>query len=118
MEPVRACVMVVEDDADCREVLAQILEEEGYQVLGAANGEEALLSLHRGARPCLILLDLRMPIMDGLTFRAAQRGDPALADIPVVIMTALGDPAVANEHVIEKPIDLETLLSTLQRYCG
>lgn len=110
--------MIVEDDPDSRDVLAQILEDEGYAVESASNGREALDSLRSGVRPCLILLDLRMPVMDGVAFRRAQREDPSLAAIPVIIMTALGDPAVAEERVLEKPIDLDTLLSTLHEACG
>ena len=118
MAQARSQVLVVDDDADCRDVLCQVLEDEGYRVEGAANGEDALLSLREGARPCLILLDLRMPVMDGVAFRQVQRRDPDLADIPVVIMTALGDPALEGERVLKKPIDLNALLATLREVCG
>src|SRR5574340_1100683 len=82
-------VLLVEDDAAIRDALRELLEAEGFVVQGAANGREALARLRAGGhRPRLILLDLMMPVMDGWEFRQAQRGDPALARIPVVVLTA------------------------------
>src|SRR5438552_202636 len=84
----RKFVLVVEDDADIRESLGTILEEEGYGVVTTRNGREALSYLRSGRpRPSLILLDLLMPVMSGAEFRAEQERDPALADIPVVVLS-------------------------------
>ena len=84
-------VLVVEDDPDLREMFAEVLETAGYQVAVAADGREALQHLHVTQRkPSLILLDLRMPNMDGVEFRQLQIADGALAQIPVLVTTADG----------------------------
>jgi CheY-like chemotaxis protein len=117
-------VLVVDDDPFIRDVIAELLEDEGYAVESAANGEEALLVLQqRPGLPCVILLDLMMPRMNGWEFRAAQRADPLLAPIPVVTISAhvdlLGTGAQLDvaEH-LPKPVDVERLLTTVQRYCA
>src|SRR5512146_3119469 len=76
-------ILVVEDDADIRSVLCEILRDHGFDVAAACNGRDALDQLRRGARPSLILLDLMMPIMSGADFRAAQLATPELRGIPV-----------------------------------
>ncbi len=113
-------VMLVDDDPAIREAMAAIIELEGYTVVTAADGEEALFKLRTGARPFLILLDLRMPGMDGRTFREIQQGDASIDDIPVVVLSgdrdgneianALGTPCIA------KPIDIDRLLSVVGRF--
>jgi CheY-like chemotaxis protein len=112
-------ILVVEDDQAVRESLADVLSEEGYEVTCAANGREALDRLHAAA-PALILLDLVMPVMDGWTFRAAQRRDPRASAIPVVVLSASrGDDAPAAalgaEAFLPKPVDVGRLLGTLRR---
>src|SRR5690349_1848715 len=82
-------VLVVEDSTDARQMLASLLEVEGFAVRTAANGREALDQLRAGPPPCLILLDLMMPVMDGYQFRAEQRQDPGLSPIPVVVVSAV-----------------------------
>src|SRR5690606_32095531 len=82
------CVLVVDDDRELRETVRDILEGEGFTTATAADGEEALAYLRAAAAPDLILLDLSMPIMDGVTFREEQRKDPSLATIPVVVFSA------------------------------
>lgn len=114
-------VMVVEDDADIRETLTQILEEEGYSVTGAAHGAEALEHLQRGLRPGLILLDLMMPVMNGWQLREAMLDSDELRDLPVVVVTADGGAqrnpeALRVNGVLAKPIDLPTLLGALDRF--
>lgn len=109
-------ILIVEDDRDIAETLAEILEYNGYEALTAGNGKEALDKLRQGDRlPRLILLDLMMPVMDGWQFREAQSGDPALASVPVIIVSAhvrAREAAVQLGAVgwLKKPVDLDTLL--------
>jgi CheY-like chemotaxis protein len=115
-------IMVVDDDDDIRETLAAVMEEEGFVVLKAANGAEALLQLRSGARPCLIVLDLMMPVMDGWKFRAEQRADPELASIPVVVLSAATDvrrhaASMKVRDYLVKPVELPALLNTIERHC-
>jgi CheY-like chemotaxis protein len=116
-------VLVVDDDASIRESLADLLGDEGYQVTTATNGAEALTLLRPPAelRPCVILLDLMMPIMSGHEFYAEQQRDPALAAIPIVVISAdrnaaLKAPALEVEY-LSKPVRLETVLGALGRHC-
>jgi len=113
-------ILIVDDDLDIREGLSEVLEERGYAILSAANGREALEGLRSGSRPCVILLDLMMPVMDGYEFRAEQRKDPALASIPVVIITAgAADQReeIEASAVLRKPLDLRELVDVIQRHC-
>lgn len=116
----RKTILVVDDDQDIRDTLTELLVEEGYAVLSAAHGGEALAALRAEPRPDLILLDLMMPIMDGWQFRAEQRSNPALADIPVVVVSATGkDDKVVNlgaAQLLKKPIRLEELLEAVARH--
>jgi CheY-like chemotaxis protein len=84
-------VLVVDDDRDLRAGLSLILEAEGYRVAGAADGQQALEALRAGPRPDVILLDMMMPALSGWAFRERQLADPALADVPVVVFSAVGD---------------------------
>jgi CheY-like chemotaxis protein len=84
----RRPILLVEDDFDVRDALAQVLEDAGYPAVAAASGAEALRMLRAGLRPAVILLDLWMPGLDGPQFRAEQRRDPEIADIPVVVLSA------------------------------
>ena len=115
-------VLIVEDDADLREMMAQLLTLEGYQIETVANGREALDYLTDAPRPDVILLDLMMPIMDGWEFRRRQQSDPALADVPVIVLTAL-DQAQARAtdlngvDFLKKPLDFDRLLDLVRRRC-
>ena len=115
-------VMIVEDDRDTREMLEHFLELEGFAVRTAVNGAAALESLRHGHRPQVILLDLMMPVMNGWQFREAQRRQPQLADIPVVVVTAAGPradiPPIDADAWLSKPVDLDRLLHTLADLCG
>jgi CheY-like chemotaxis protein len=111
-------LLVVDDDEDFRRSLAQALELEGYQVAEAGNGTQALEWLARGERPCAVLLDLWMPMMDGWQFRRALE-EQSLGDVPVLVMTAARNyevdvPRVAA--VLEKPFTLTQLLVALARH--
>lgn len=115
-------MLVVDDDAAIREVVEIIVAAEGYPVVTAAEGAEALRHLRSGLRPGMILLDLRMPGMDGRAFREAQSAEPELAEIPVVILSGDSDASrVAGSLGAEwllKPVELDRLLSVVKRYCG
>jgi CheY-like chemotaxis protein len=83
-------ILIVEDDAPIREMLVEILEDEGYPVQGASNGQEAFAALRTiPTLPKLVLLDLMMPVMDGWTFRQKQLQDPLLRGIPIIVLSAV-----------------------------
>jgi CheY-like chemotaxis protein len=114
-------ILLVEDDFDVREALAETLRDEGYAVDCACDGEEALQYLRGGGAPQLILLDLMMPRMSGSEFRMVQKVDPALGKIPVVLLSADGRMeekarVLETDGAIRKPIDLGELLSTIERF--
>jgi two-component system, chemotaxis family, chemotaxis protein CheY len=113
-------VLVVDDDPDIRELLFTALEDEGFEVVPAGNGQEAL-AIIRTFRPDVIVLDLMMPVMDGWQFahelRARDEGDE---DIPLVLLSAARDlkthaKALAAADIIEKPFDLSELLPKIAR---
>jgi CheY-like chemotaxis protein len=114
-------ILIVEDDADLREALSEVLRDEGYRVEMAADGREALDRLRRESRPSLILLDLTMPVMNGWQFRDEQRRDPDLSGIPVVVLSAsdrlaekMGPLGITD--YVRKPIELGHLLRMIERY--
>jgi CheY-like chemotaxis protein len=107
-------VLVVDDDRDLRDTVSAVLEEEGYAVTCAENGAQALAALH-GRRPCVILLDLSMPVMSGWELLDVVRSDDELAGIPIVVLSAMRAPgSVAH---LTKPVSLDELISTLDRVC-
>jgi len=111
-------VLLIEDDRAIREPLGVLLREEGYEVATAENGQEAFRRLRAEGEPDIILLDLRMPVMDGWEFRAIQKQDPVLALIPVVAISADGSAqalAVSADAYLKKPLDPRDLLQTLDR---
>jgi CheY-like chemotaxis protein len=112
-------ILVVDDDPDIRDSLKEVLEDEGYTVNCVANGREALEYLHRSPRPCVILLDLMMPVMDGWQFRREQKLDPRIADIPLIVITATGKRPVLidADELVMKPLDLRRLFEAIERYC-
>lgn len=111
-------VMIVDDDLDLRELLSELIQDEGYEVVQASHGAEALALLRSGhLNPSLILLDLMMPVLDGWAFRRAQMEDPALREIPVIVLTAdVSAPARAQSSGIGfadfllKPVSIDLLL--------
>jgi len=113
-------ILVVEDDADLRESVAQSLLEEGYDVEVAGDGRAALNALDRVGAD-LVLLDLMMPIMSGWEFRERQRNSPAFAHIPVVVMSAtstLEAAAIEAADLLPKPLSLPELLQMVRRHVG
>jgi len=115
--------MIVDDDADIRESLMEFLEDHGFETMGARDGQEALDTL--GAAdppPCLIILDLMMPKMDGQTFREKQLEQAPLAGIPVIVISAYRDPGGASREMraaawIPKPLNLPVLLRAVRDRC-
>jgi DNA-binding response OmpR family regulator len=113
-------VLIVEDDADLREMMAKLLTLEGFRAHTAANGREALDYLRDGGRPEVILLDLMMPIMDGWAFRHEQQHDPELSDVPVVVLSTIDRgraPEITADEFLKKPLDFDSLLAVVRRYC-
>ena len=121
LAPVSHYILIVEDDRPLREALTEALTLEGYDVVAVENGEVALRHLRVSTRPCVILLDLMMPVMDGWTFRRAMLGDPALADIPVVVMTATAAAqrasTGADDLVLRKPLHMNAVVDVVQVHC-
>jgi CheY-like chemotaxis protein len=113
-------VLVIDDDRHTRDAIVAVLEIEGYEVETAPDGKAALELLRQGVVPGAIVLDVMMPVMDGWDFRRHQLADPALASIPVMVMSA--DPFAAEmarrlavRDVLAKPVEIEDLLGTLER---
>jgi len=121
-EKEKGCVLVIDDDPAIREVVSTILALEGYCVEAAGSGADALELLQGGVRPRLILMDLRMPGVDGWTLHDKLKHEPALAKIPVVVISGDRDATQAGsslcvDGVLTKPIDLTDLLQTVERHC-
>jgi two-component system, chemotaxis family, chemotaxis protein CheY len=114
--PPRSPVLVVEDDPEVRESLRRLLSDEGYEVTTAAEGQEGLERLHARPHPCCVVLDLMLPNMDGFEFRVRQMGDPEVAAIPVIVLSAGGDVERKVAHLdvaaaFTKPPDFDRLLA-------
>lgn len=105
-------ILIVEDEKEIRENLKMILELEGYPVFTAVNGEDGLRVLKTMERPCLILLDLLMPVMNGMEFLAAKADEDIIAQIPVCIVSGVANRPDLDgvSGFIKKPIDLDVLL--------
>src|ERR1700749_566913 len=112
-------VMVVEDDSDIRECVQMVLEEEGYEVVTAANGAEAEAMLDELGRPCLMLLDLMMPVMSGWELLEHLRRDGKLDDrMRVVVLSAAPSNVPAGPVLcMRKPVRLDQLLEAVRQYC-
>jgi CheY-like chemotaxis protein len=114
-------VLVVEDDADTAEALSEFLSLRGYRPVVSRNGQEALDRLRSGARPCLILLDIMMPVKNGWDVRAELLSDRELATIPVVIVTAdmaaIARATSLRIPLLAKPIDPADLIAAVEHYC-
>jgi CheY-like chemotaxis protein len=116
-------IFVVEDDRDILETVVCILEGEGYGAAGATDGREALDWLRAAVRPpCMILLDLMMPVLNGWQFRAEQLSDPRLSPIPVVVLSAAADlrqeaATLGAAGYLTKPFDFDQLLELAHRHC-
>ena len=114
-------ILIVDDDPDTLALLESILTAHGYEVTGAANGPSALGLLRSGLSPCLILIDLEMPLMSGTELKRELAADPELKDLPVVITSA------SREHLdrlhqtirqLEKPFSLKRLIEIAEEHCS
>jgi two-component system, chemotaxis family, chemotaxis protein CheY len=118
----RCTVLVVDDDAEVRELLCVALTSEGYHVASVSNGREAMHHLRSHADACIILLDLILPVMDGAHFRTAQLQDRSLAWIPLIVMSGTVDAdrrarELGARRLVRKPLDLDEVKQAL-RYVG
>jgi len=115
-------IILIEDDRDIRESTQEVLEGEGYGVEAFVNGKAAIARLHHKPEPCLILLDLMMPVMNGAEFTEEFKKLPAtIVPIPVYLCSATACPEdskrLACHGFIKKPVDLNVLLTIVQNYC-
>ena len=120
-------ILIVEDDLDILDALQSLLTDEGYTVFTASNGKEGLEKLKTIEVPCLVLLDLMMPVMNGWEFLEAKKSDVVIATIPVIIVSALraasalgyeATPTIKSPvGYLKKPVGLEQLLTLVQEYC-
>jgi len=117
----RNAILVVEDRRAIRDGIVQALDNEGFVGIPAANGQEALDYLNAGGGAAVIVLDWMMPVMDGWTFRRAQREHPRIAKIPTIVLSALdgrpADGAAPAAAVFRKPVDIRTLIATVRTLC-
>jgi CheY-like chemotaxis protein len=114
-------VLIVDDEDTIRDTLVEVLGENGYDAIGATDGKDALRRLRGGGPWSLILLDLTMPVMDGAAFRNEQRRDPALAPIPVVVLSAYRDVAAKAAALrvaafLPKPLNVPALLKLVRTH--
>jgi CheY-like chemotaxis protein len=115
----KCVVLVIDDDEDIRTALAEILEQSGYQVAVAGDGQEGVELLEVGLEPKAIVLDLMMPRMDGWTFLSRIRHDPRYRDLPVVVASAVAHESPAGaDACLQKPFDLRQLDREVARLCA
>ena len=116
-------IMIIEDEADLRDTIKEMLEISGFIVLTAENGREGLRLINEIGRPCLILLDLMMPVMNGWEFleRLKNTDEHALSDIPVTVTSAAADVADVQRqygcNVLKKPLSMERLVALANEHC-
>jgi CheY-like chemotaxis protein len=117
----RGRVLVVDDSHDTRVALRELLEDEGYVVSTACTGLEALQLLRSGKRPHVAIVDLWMPMMDGIELAQHIRSDPTLSDLPLILMTAtrpVDDILAIADEFCPKPLSREKLLGVVERYAA
>ena len=115
-----ASVLVVDDDPNLVRLMSKFLKLEGFAPVPAANGKEALAYLRGGGDASVIVLDLRMPVMDGWTFRIEQRRDPVLADIPIVVLSGLEMDGIHEMEAaasFHKPVSFPEVVGVVRRLC-
>jgi CheY-like chemotaxis protein len=117
-------ILIIDDDADFRKLLAHLLKREGYEIAEAVDGEKALDYLWYSGKPApsLIILDLIMPVMDGWKFRGIQKSDPKISHVPVIVITSgqTAEQDISSVQVsafLKKPIQIDFLLRTVKTHC-
>lgn len=113
-------ILVVEDETESREALLQILQMEGYHAVGVSNGADALAHLRNSGPPCIIILDLYMPVMDGRQLMSALLSNESWAHIPVVVVSAVSGCSAAGMkavRVFQKPLDVDALMKVIAENC-
>lgn len=114
-------VLIVEDDVSLRETLLLVLEDLNYRVIAVENGQQALARLREMANlPCIILLDLMMPVMNGWQFLEAKQKDAVLSAVPVVVMSAVAETSAWSIEVaghLTKPASYDQLVAVVQQNC-
>jgi two-component system, sensor histidine kinase and response regulator len=108
--------LIVDDEQDLLDSLAEFFEDEGFSVATARNGAEALAQLRNSDLPSVVILDLLMPVMSGIEVYAAMQKDPRLARLPVVVSTSDPSRAPSGVLIMKKPVNLDRLLSTVRQY--
>lgn len=116
VESDEGCVLVVDDEEDVRETLRDLIELCGCSAVVAANGAEGLQVLAR-CRPCMVILDLLMPVMNGEEMLAVMRSEPALSALPVVISTSAPERAPAGLPVLKKPLEIAAFVTWIRSLC-
>jgi CheY-like chemotaxis protein len=109
-------LLIVEDEIAVRDALTKLVSKDGREIETASDGQEALARLTEAPRPCLILLDLMMPRMNGWEFLQHKSADPVLADIPTIVLSGSRQPVEAT-HQLAKPVDVERLMALIDQYC-
>jgi CheY-like chemotaxis protein len=109
-------VLIVDDEAATRDMLVELLHKDGREIVTAADGHQALERLTEVSRPCLIVLDLMMPRMNGFEFLRRQSTDWSIANIPTIVLSGSTRPAGAR-HQLSKPVDVDRLLALVDQYC-
>lgn len=121
MSQPKPTILVIEDDAEVRDELCELIESAGFEVLAAANGQDGLSALRKHPHTRAVVLDLVMPVMNGATFRGEQLRDPAIAAIPTILLTGRNDVAPMGAALeacawLPKPFAPDALLAILARY--
>lgn len=118
MQHTSGAILVVEDDASTREGMLALLQNEGYKVSSAKNGQEALDLLEGGLRPAIMLIDLMLPEVSGWDLLRYVHADPVLKFIPTIVVTAAPDErtSVVADHVFVKPVDIARLLTSIRSF--
>lgn len=110
-------ILIVDDEADIRDSLAEFFEDEGFSVRTAADGAAGLAALDTGELPCVVILDLLMPVIDGNQMYETMQANPRLSRIPVIISTSDPRRAPTGVPTMKKPVDLVRLLAAVEKLC-
>ena len=110
-------VLIVDDEREIRESLEELFQDEGYAVVSAGTGAEALDRLREGELPCAVILDLLLPVMSGQEVYREMQKEPKLTGIPVIVITSDPSRAPSGLLIMKKPMNLERLLTTVRQHC-